>query len=49
MPEMPERFLADLEQMGRAAGIALGIDRLLMLIMGKKSLAEAVSFGPEDF
>jgi len=46
---MPERFLEDLASLDRAAGIALGVDRLLMLLMGRKSVAEVVSFAPGDF
>ena len=46
---MPERFLEDLAGLDRAAGIALGVDRLLMLLMGKKSVGEVVSFAPADF
>jgi lysyl-tRNA synthetase class 2 len=46
---MPERFLNDLAHLDRAAGIALGVDRLLMLLMGKKSVGEVVSFAPADF
>jgi lysyl-tRNA synthetase class 2 len=47
--KMPERFLEDLASLDRAAGIALGIDRLLMLLMGKKRIGEVVSFAPDDF
>ncbi|MBU0665174.1 MAG: EF-P lysine aminoacylase GenX [Proteobacteria bacterium] len=46
---MPERFLEELAGLDRAAGIALGVDRLLMLLMGKESVGEVVSFGPSDF
>ncbi|MDP3696215.1 MAG: EF-P lysine aminoacylase EpmA [Desulfocapsaceae bacterium] len=46
---MPERFLEELAGLDRAAGIALGVDRLLMLLMGKKSVGEVVSFAPADF
>ena len=46
---MPERFLEELAGLDRAAGIALGVDRLLMLLMGKKSVGEVVSFAPVDF
>ncbi len=46
---MPERFLDDLAHLDRAAGIALGVDRLLMLLMGKQSVGEVVSFAPADF
>jgi lysyl-tRNA synthetase class 2 len=45
---MPERFLSELARLDRAAGIALGVDRLLMLLMGKISVAEAVTFAPLD-
>lgn len=47
--KMPERFLADLKNLGRAAGIALGVDRLFMLLSGKKHISETVSFHPGDF
>ena len=46
---MPERFLQELTGLDRAAGIALGVDRLLMLLMGKGSVGEVVSFAPEEF
>lgn len=46
---MPERFLEELTGLDRAAGIALGVDRLLMLLMGKESVGEVVSFAPDDF
>jgi lysyl-tRNA synthetase class 2 len=46
---MPERFLEELAGLDRAAGIALGVDRLLMLLMGKESVGEVVSFAPGDF
>jgi elongation factor P--(R)-beta-lysine ligase len=45
---MPERFLRALDGLDRAAGIAFGLDRLLMLILRKKTLSEAVSFAPSD-
>ncbi len=46
---MPERFLEELAGLDRAAGIALGVDRLLMLLMGKESVGEVVSFASGDF
>lgn len=46
---MPERFLEDLASLDRAAGIALGVDRLLMLLTGRESIGEVVSFAPDDF
>ena len=42
--QMPELFLADLPAMGECAGIALGVDRLFMLMMDKDSLSEVLSF-----
>jgi lysyl-tRNA synthetase class 2 len=44
---MPERFLDDLEQLEAAAGIALGLDRLVMLLCGARTIDEVVSFPPE--
>ncbi len=45
---MPEKFLEDLGAMPEACGIALGIDRLLMLLTGALTIAEVVSFTPEE-
>jgi len=47
--KMPERFLDELQKLDTAAGIALGVDRLFMLLMGYDSLDEAVTFHPGDF
>jgi lysyl-tRNA synthetase class 2 len=47
--KMPERFLDDLQNLDPAAGIALGVDRLFMLLMGYESLSEAVTFHPGDY
>lgn len=46
----PERFLRDLEKLaGReAAGIALGIDRLVMLFADRTCVDDVVTFTPED-
>lgn len=44
---MPERFLGDLESMPDSAGIALGVDRLIMLLTNCKSIDEVVTFTPE--
>jgi lysyl-tRNA synthetase class 2 len=46
---MPERFLSELEKLGRAAGIALGLDRLLMLLMSVDTIDGVVSFSPSDW
>lgn len=45
---IPEKFLKDLAQLDHAAGIALGLDRLLMLLMGYNTIHSVVSFAPED-
>lgn len=44
---MPEPFLDDLVRMPEAAGIALGVDRLVMLLTGASSIAQVVAFPPE--
>lgn len=41
---MPEKFLADLDSIGEAAGIALGLDRLFMLLMRGSNIAAAMPF-----
>jgi elongation factor P--(R)-beta-lysine ligase len=45
---MPEKFLNDLSNMPETAGIALGIDRLVMLFCDLPSIDQAVSFTPEQ-
>ena len=47
--KMPENFLTALSQLDTAAGIAMGLDRLLLLLMGKIHLREIVSFSPEEY
>ncbi|WP_319550422.1 EF-P lysine aminoacylase EpmA [Desulfogranum marinum] len=37
---MPEQFLQALERLGDTAGIALGVDRVMMLLLGKEKLTE---------
>ncbi len=46
---MPERFLDALETMPPAAGIALGVDRLVMLFAGAGKIDQVVAFTPEGF
>jgi lysyl-tRNA synthetase class 2 len=41
---MPDLFLADLSAMGEAAGIALGVDRLFMLLSGATTLSSSIPF-----
>jgi len=45
---LPEPFLGDLATMQPAAGIALGVDRLVMLLCGAERIDEVVSFTPEE-
>lgn len=44
---LPENFLAELGSMPQASGIALGLDRLIMLLTEAKSIDEVVAFTPE--
>ena len=43
-----ERFLASLPLMPEAAGIALGIDRLAMILTDATTIEDVVAFRPED-
>ncbi len=45
---MPERFLEELEEMPPSAGIALGVDRLVMVLLNAKTIDEVVAFTPEE-
>jgi lysyl-tRNA synthetase class 2 len=44
----PEKFLLELATMPDAAGIALGVDRLVMLLTGAETIDEVVAFTPEE-
>jgi lysyl-tRNA synthetase class 2 len=44
----PEPFLTELEQLPDSAGIALGVDRLVMLLCDLTDIADCVSFTPEQ-
>ncbi|MFA6464119.1 MAG: amino acid--tRNA ligase-related protein, partial [Desulfurivibrionaceae bacterium] len=44
---MPESFLAELEGMPQAAGIALGVDRLVMLFADADNIDQVVAFTSE--
>jgi len=45
---MPEKFLKDLENMPETAGIAMGLDRLVMVFCNLISIDKAVAFTPEQ-
>ncbi len=45
---MPEKFLEALANMPPSAGIALGIDRLVMLLANAGCIEDVVAFGPES-
>lgn len=45
--EMPEKFLKSMKTMPPSAGIALGIDRLVMLLADTDKIDDVVAFTPE--
>ncbi len=46
--KMPEQFLEALGSIDQAAGIAMGLDRLFLLLMGKDNLEDVVAFSRDD-
>lgn len=45
---MPEKFLSTLDEIPDAAGNALGLDRLVMLLSESRSIDDVVCFTPEE-
>ncbi|MBP1729156.1 MAG: genX [Deltaproteobacteria bacterium] len=45
---LPERFLAEMASMPQTAGIALGVDRLVMLLTDAGAIDAVVTFTPEE-
>jgi elongation factor P--(R)-beta-lysine ligase len=45
---LPEKFLRELGTMPPAAGIALGVDRLVMVLLDTPTIDEVVAFTPEE-
>jgi lysyl-tRNA synthetase class 2 len=45
---VPDRFLAELEGMPPSAGIALGVDRLVMVFLNAERIDDVVAFTPEE-
>ncbi len=45
---IPEKFLAEMGDMTPSAGIALGVDRLVMFFLDAKTIDEVVAFSPEE-
>ena len=41
---LDERFLAALDSMPEAGGVAVGVDRLLMLLTGASEVADVLAF-----
>ncbi len=45
---MPEKFLESLPNMPETAGIALGVDRLAMILFNADKIDQVVTFVPDD-
>jgi elongation factor P--(R)-beta-lysine ligase len=49
VPPLDEDFLAALARMPEAGGVAVGLDRLLMLLVGAETIADVLLFPAHDF
>ncbi len=49
VPPLDERFLSALARMPEAGGVAVGLDRLLMLLVGAETVADVLLFPAQDF
>lgn len=45
---VPEKFLTEMDGMKPSAGIALGVDRLVMVFVDAETIADVVAFTPEE-
>jgi lysyl-tRNA synthetase class 2 len=45
---MPDKFLGEMHHIPPAAGIALGLDRLIMVLVNASSVDDVVAFTPEE-
>jgi lysyl-tRNA synthetase class 2 len=45
---VPEKFLEELSDMPPSAGIALGVDRMVMVLLNAPTIDEVVAFSPEE-
>jgi lysyl-tRNA synthetase class 2 len=45
---MPEKFLEELDRMPPSAGVALGVDRLVMVLLDLPTIDHVVAFLPEE-
>jgi lysyl-tRNA synthetase class 2 len=45
---LPDKFLAELDEMPPSVGIALGVDRLVMLFLDAETIDQVVAFTPEE-
>ncbi len=49
VPPIDERFLSALARMPEAGGVAVGLDRLLMLLVGAETIADVLLFPAQEF